>query len=206
MADLAKIREREADPETMRQATRRADLIRDRLAPDEAKLASLAHRAKVEPNKGKKIIWLRKLAEPVIAAAKGIAPCHDGCSHCCHIPVLITAVEARVIAAETGTVLRNPNAFSPRLNEEYTGIACTFLKDNRCSIYESRPFQCRIFYSVDRDNLLCELIANDRPTRVPYFNTKQWNFAFVNALMPDVQCADIRDFFGTQVQEANDEN
>lgn len=80
-----------------------------------------------------------------------IAPnveCKKGCSHCCHVPVMVTAMEAFYIQTKTG---RKANEI--RRKKERTrkpdGSPCPFLKANSCSIYEFRPLACRTFASYD---------------------------------------------------------
>jgi len=40
--------------------------------------------------------------------------------------------------------------------------ACKHLKDNKCSIYEDRPIECRIDESYDLKKSLVRLIAQER--------------------------------------------
>src|SRR5713226_7695012 len=65
-------------------------------------------RAREESKPKKKIIWLRKISDTLATAAENLTACKEGCDHCCHIPVLITLTEARVIAKETNTAMEMP--------------------------------------------------------------------------------------------------
>jgi uncharacterized protein len=81
--------------------------------------------------------------------------CKAGCSACCRrIPVEITDLEARHISQVTGI----PMATLPpgrHIGKDFINQPCTFLVDDRCSIYEHRPYHCRSLASVDRDALTC---------------------------------------------------
>lgn len=130
--------------------------------------------------------------------------CNAGCSNCCrHIPVEISDLEARHIAAATGKACATlpPGRHTlPRVSG-----ACPFLTDDRCSIYEHRPYACRSLGVVDRDALTCSL-ENTRLTRakdpraVPVPMTKMQAFDPLYQSMigrPNATRADIRQFFPT---------
>jgi hypothetical protein len=110
---------------------------------------------------------------------------------------LLSRAEAGLIARETGRPLQTPADPSLRnkMNPTYIGVPCPFLVDNRCSIYASRPFTCRVHYNMDADNLLCQLIPGES-TNVPYLNPQAWHVAYGAALPPSaLEFFDIRDFF-----------
>jgi Fe-S-cluster containining protein len=82
--------------------------------------------------------------ERVIARHPGDMACNSGCSHCCHVRLSITAVEADAIAALV-------DAMSP---PERTALAanaqaapadrCRALSPaGRCLVYAARPIVCR---------------------------------------------------------------
>lgn len=195
MAELAEVHARENDPATMANAKIRGQQISARLSIERLKL--LAHAAAIAERPAKKIFWLRKLADELAPAVAGIVPCREGCTHCCHTPALISRIEAALIAKETGAVLQTPpaTALTSRTNYAYIGTPCPFLRDNACSIYAVRPFVCRTHYSVDADNLLCQLVPGEQ-IRVPYVNTAPFNLAYVRAVREDeMDFFDIRDFF-----------
>lgn len=75
------------------------------LREDEARLWRAAGSA---ASSRQRVLWLRRALEPVLNAVAGDSACRPGCAHCCHIPVLITEREARVIARETGQALQQP--------------------------------------------------------------------------------------------------
>lgn len=90
------------------------------------------------------------------------ATCKTGCNHCCHQLATITVVEGLLIAEK---LLEKPDwkALLPVLREKalaacFDGvnkntyyekrIACAFLREGLCSIYEIRPSPCRYHYVV----------------------------------------------------------
>lgn len=178
-------------PDEEKESQARADAIVAKM--NVPALKSFARFAVDERKFGRKVMWLRRIGDAIGEAARGIAPCHDGCSHCCHIPVLITAAEAEVIAHETGRELLHPEwCYEQKL--EYIGNPCPFLEGDRCGIYEHRPLTCRAHYSVAADENPCRM---DQPfRRVPYFNTTPLVMATLNAFGDRaLEVADIREFF-----------
>ena len=49
----------------------------------------------------KRVMWLRKAADTLHGSIASLAACRKGCSHCCHISVMLSRAEAKVIAKET---------------------------------------------------------------------------------------------------------
>lgn len=74
--------------------------------------------------------------------------CKKGCSHCCHVPVLVTAVEAFYIQEKTGIEANIVKRKKEKCRVP-DGSPCPFLKNDACSIYEYRPIACRTFGSFD---------------------------------------------------------
>ena len=50
----------------------------------------------------KRIFWLKKASDALLNAYQGVSACKSGCDHCCHIPVVITKAEARVLGLAIG--------------------------------------------------------------------------------------------------------
>ena len=135
-----------------------------------------------------------------------IAPqcaCHKGCSHCCHIAVLITEHEAEYIGKRIGRKTAKPKTVwrNPEHNPVDWGYhnPCTFLVDGACSIYAHRPLPCRTQYNADVDSLLCELTPPESKP-VPYVDMRKWDNAWLKIVLsvhhdraPVI--ADIRQFF-----------
>ncbi|MBT9512134.1 MAG: YkgJ family cysteine cluster protein [Acidovorax sp.] len=91
------------------------------------------------------------------AGATGPAPdCKAGCAHCCHVRVEATDPEvfhiARHLQALPATALA---AVAKRLQQHAETArqgaprqACSFLQENRCTIYTVRPAVCRKAHSL----------------------------------------------------------
>lgn len=197
MADMEAIRARGADPDMLVEAQKRSDAIYARI--DTVAGQKLAELAKAANSKQAKVVLLRQLADGVVKASSGIAPCKKGCNHCCKMATLVSVQEAEVIARETGAKLTMParfNQFGGELQEKYEGVACTFLTEQGCSIYAQRPYACRVHVSVDADNLLCEIVPGVK-IRSPNLNAASYDTAFVKAFggALTMKYADIREFF-----------
>lgn len=136
-----------------------------------------------------------------------VSACRNGCSHCCHIPVTISEIEAGMIGQRTGLKPARP-AKSVRLAdfddldlaEEALGelkkrpfAPCPFLKDGACSVYDIRPMVCRLLINLDDDDLLCRLVPEGN-IPVPHANAHKLQALFMMA-QPSALLADIRDFF-----------
>lgn len=206
---LQRLAERKAQGHT-ESATRLA-AIEAKMTPEwkvvmHGKLAELARQA-ASPRS--KLPRLYGLMEEVGEIRGPHLACNAGCSSCCRdIPVEITDVEARHIAEATG---RAPAKLSPGRHKLPPSTSelrrvngpCTFLVDDRCSIYEHRPYNCRSLGVVDRDALTCTientmLTRAKDPRMVPVPMTKMQAF---DPLYQELAArsakivADIRQFF-----------
>lgn len=76
------------------------------------------------------------------------AYCKKGCSWCCRVPVDVSAIEAQLIGEYIGIEPKNLTADRQwyRMPDK---TKCPFLKNDCCSIYPVRPFNCRVFASAD---------------------------------------------------------
>jgi Fe-S-cluster containining protein len=83
--------------------------------------------------------------------------CAKGCAFCCHLPVLVTAPEAALLAE----VARRTPDVRARLEKEER--RCPFLgDDDLCVAYDVRPLRCRAHTSSDR--AVCERVfRGERP-------------------------------------------
>lgn len=150
---------------------------------------------------------LRKLyqvADEMMSHTAGFVACKRGCNHCCHIPLLITPMEADLIAADTGVRRRVPRtASAAEAAEPFEGYTkpCTFLVDGECSIYEQRPLACRVHYNVDDDDMLCRL-DGPVPLPVPYLDVTPFRAAYL--VITGIKLADIREFFPRGLQVNGD--
>ncbi|MFP4895675.1 YkgJ family cysteine cluster protein [Paraburkholderia sp. EG304] len=118
-----------------------------------------------------KISALWEAVDEMGAIAAPHSACRRGCSHCCHIPVLVPKQEAALIGRRIGVKPAKVIGVT-RLEEMRAGYdnPCPFLKGGACSIYDSRPLACRQQFNMDSDALLCELVDDDAPPKVPYLN------------------------------------
>ncbi|HNX58249.1 MAG TPA: SEC-C metal-binding domain-containing protein [Spirochaetota bacterium] len=106
---------------------------------------------------------------------EGFAPafCHKGCSRCCYQPVACTDDEARLIsefcldrgiAIDYDRILRQSSHIIFDNDDNFTGETtwddqpasdrgCVFLdeKDGSCTIWEVRPFVCRVHLAAETD-------------------------------------------------------
>jgi hypothetical protein len=93
------------------------------------------------------------------AAASADFQCRSGCTFCCHQNVDVTIPEAIMVALRLGDEADPRRAATLAAADEFkdlddeariaTGRPCPMLVDNRCSVYEIRPFACRSFTSPD---------------------------------------------------------
>jgi uncharacterized protein len=105
------------------------------------------------------------------AAARGVPiACREGCSHCCHAPVMATEAEVlrivehvadqgpdaveRVRAALAARASSLPASQGAHPQAAATAWSdrppCVLLVDQRCSVYDVRPAACRKAHSLDR--------------------------------------------------------
>lgn len=153
----------------------------------------LINTALAAPTGRKRIVWLHKAANTFTKVYADLAACKSGCSHCCHIPVKLSGMEAREIGLAIG---REPVVQRDHLALEATSYSnpCPFLVSDRCSIYEHRPVVCRTHMNMDQDELLCRLTSGmDIP--VPYIDTREFMMASILIAGKHGAWADIRQWF-----------
>ena len=147
----------------------------------------------------KKVLWLHRAADAFAAAIEPVAACRAGCSHCCHIPIKISATEARAIGKAIG---RSPLPLHDHHELPTMGYdaPCSFLKDSVCSIRSHRPAVCRTHFNVDVDDLLCQLVPG-QAIPVPYADTRQFAVASAMIERDSRSWADIRQWFPTKATQ-----
>lgn len=82
--------------------------------------------------------------------------CVKGCSFCCNILVMISDIEAKIIAEYIKTPeqvahlerQRGANTVEKFSKLPYAHRRCVFLENNTCSIYKDRPSPCIKHYTV----------------------------------------------------------
>jgi len=145
------------------------------------------------PTSTQRVAWHRRAADALATAFAPHAACRDGCSHCCYIPVKISAVEARAMGKLIGRSPAPREAHGPDPVAGYDS-PCTFLVDARCSIYSERPAVCRSHLNMDVDSLLCELIPGAQ-IPVPYVDTRALAAVSVVIAGESMDAADLRQWF-----------
>ncbi len=169
-------------------------------------------RARTAGKAAQRVHWLRKA---VVAWAQPLEPhaaCQEGCSHCCHIEVAMTDIEAheigeriRVAPSQVPQALPVQDAMAmaergerpalssgPRTDAGYAA-PCPFLARGRCSIHAWRPLMCRVHLNLDRDDLLCRLVPG-QPIPVPYADARLLKALYL-LVQPAARLADVRAFF-----------
>jgi Fe-S-cluster containining protein len=154
-----------------------------------------------------KIYWLRQMAETFADAVAPHAACKDACSGCCYQPVSLTLQEAELISRETGTPMQTPDRWSSEPVMKYAGEPCSFLKDDRCTIYQHRPMVCRLIFNMDADALLCQMVPGSR-SQAPYADHSIYKELYIRAhlgrvrsqegmqaALKGLRMADLREFF-----------
>lgn len=150
----------------------------------------------------RRVIWLNHAADALSEAYAPFAACKSGCSHCCHIPVTVSGSEARSISRSIGRAL-TPAREHPSISLAGYSSPCTFLKDDRCSIYEHRPAVCRAHLNMDIDDLLCRLLPSGQPVPVPYLDKRVIAAASLQIAGKDEPWRDIRQWFPAHNTETN---
>lgn len=101
---------------------------------------------------------LNEIMSDVRAVSAPFSACKAGCSQCCYQRVAMTQGEADAIGYRIGHAAKQlPASYKVPAVEAFSpATPCVFLKNNQCSIYDSRPFACRNLVNLDVDNLLCD--------------------------------------------------
>lgn len=157
---------------------------------DSARLVRSAQQASTAK---KRVVWMQRAADAFSKAYKDAAACRSGCSHCCHIPVLISASEAAVIGQAIGVKPVSAELVSRESVEPGKNSPCTFLEGDRCAIYENRPVACRAHLNMDSDDLLCQLQPG-ASIPVPYADNRMVVLAHAEMSFGQV-VTDIRHWF-----------
>lgn len=139
---------------------------------------------------------LARLADRVTRAAAPHVACTKGCSHCCHISVVITEFEARQIGKACGIRPERvrKSGKQDELVAKYFGVPCPFLADGLCSIYAHRPLSCRTHVNLAATSFFCDTQIRPEWSFVPSLNLSGFQLAY-GWLFQDEVAADLRDFF-----------
>lgn len=85
-------------------------------------------------------------------------------------------------------------------HKDFIPSPCPFLREGRCSVYETRPLACRTLLNLDDDDLLCRLVPGVE-VPVPYAGAGEFKALYLLA-QPNAELADIRDFFPKSAEDA----
>ena len=138
-----------------------------------------------------------RLVDEFDQAVASVAACRRGCTHCCHIRVEMTQLEAERLGSAIGRAPNTRQRYMPAEEGAYGyETPCTFLAGGECSIYKHRPFACRKHHSLDVDALFCRLdLAPEFAASVPRVSPNMALLAYAAAVTPSMGVADIRDWF-----------
>lgn len=97
----------------------------------------------------------KKIHVKIYDSLPQVKGCQTGCNDCCG-PVPITEYEAKVLGVEGDLTPFNPITLS-----------CQFSSPTGCTVYENRPFLCRLFGSCEDKKMTCPKGARaDKPLSV----------------------------------------
>ncbi|GBG14562.1 chaperone protein DnaK [Novimethylophilus kurashikiensis] len=163
-----------------------------------AMLHKLANENASVPTRQRKVI---RLAQEASEAVAPYTACKKGCSSCCHLPLMIFTSEAETIAAITGRKMTHLPFRMPEPEDKvekmaFLGQPCPFLVENECSIYESRPLECRLHHNMAGDPALCDTTKFGE-TSIPTMGSfKDFEMVFAWLSLKKMETlADIREFF-----------
>lgn len=148
---------------------------------------------------------LYKVSDEMTGIAAEFSICKRGCSHCCNMATLIAEPEAAVIGRAIGVTPRKPKQWpfysrqgiaKETLNtfaETFHGYAkpCPFLKKGECSIYENRPFACRVHVNMAPTADSCKM-DQGRETAMMDLSTLNDAYAWIGKT---IKVQDIRAYF-----------
>ncbi|MDE5270256.1 YkgJ family cysteine cluster protein [Pseudomonas aeruginosa] len=143
-----------------------------------------------------KYMRLRKLGDRIAEAIGPHSACQKTCSHCCHIAVAIHEVEADIIAEATGRKRTQSPSGEPvgELANRYFRQPCPFLKQNACSIYNSRPMACRLHFSISGTNAMCDTRIAPVDSTAINLNLNDFWFGYMS-VMHVSPMEDVRHYF-----------
>lgn len=118
-----------------------------------------------------------KKIQPVYDFYYQFTKCKKGCGNCCKIHVSTSPIEIAFIEKKTNINHRERFRDSIQWHEYVPDQKeCPFLKDNCCSIYDSRPYACRN-YLIFPDEAPCPTSLG-KDIKIPLFESPNISFAF----------------------------
>ena len=168
-----------------------------------------------------RVVWLQRFVSASVEPVQPLSACHEGCAHCCHVPLPITNLEASLLAEATSRKPARPSAHMTwhvkdmlalaggddagaldqahadhaQRNSVYSGSPCPFLdrSSSSCTVYDVRPMPCRVHLNMGDDAGPCDP-QHAAGAQVPYFNAAALKALLLSA-QPGAYVADIREFF-----------
>ncbi len=145
---------------------------------------------------------LIQYADQVHQKIEPFTPCAAGCDACCHMPAFIFEFEAKRMAAASGRRMAQLPVRDHQqvmLNgSRYVQVACPFLQDHRCSIYEQRPLVCRVHHSLAATEEPCRKVSMGGLVPPPMLDPDYAEVPFyllMNATRPQDPLGAIQEFF-----------
>lgn len=135
-----------------------------------------------------KLLNIYEFMDSISSSFNHLTPCKKGCSHCCEIRVDISELELSIIKSKAR------KEFNSARKGLKIGQPCPFLKDNKCSIYDVRPFLCRRHQVFTPTNQLC-INNNELGQELLSFSEIERSYAFVLAQSGFEKPKDIRKYF-----------
>lgn len=108
--------------------------------------------------------------------------CRSGCNHCCVSPVSVIGPEVVLIAEYIRARFTEVaiEALVARIQERRAivgtaqdrEVMCPLNVDGKCSVYEVRPINCRMWHSFDEAACRRAFLAGDKTTHIPRASTR----------------------------------
>lgn len=111
--------------------------------------------------------------------------CAPGCNHCCRSPVGVVAAEAVLIAHYVALTFSADDRLELKRRMEArkaglqdadvlrTNLLCPLNAGGKCSVYEVRPYNCRVFHSFDVDACEQLFVAGETQRGLPIDPVRQ---------------------------------
>ena len=143
-----------------------------------------------------KIGKIYRLMDQIAEVRAPHVACAGECADCCRMNVSISGLEAKLIAEATRRKAATVEASIRHEQGRFVGVACPFLRDDLCTIYEHRPLVCRnhaSFYPTAKWCMPEHSLRTDAP--MVNFSGIDEAYVAVSSGRDRMILADIRDFF-----------